>query len=308
MKLAAVLFVAFACSGAFASEPGQPLDCSDWVFVAPGLSVLPWSLPIAEDKLQYALLNARAAFDSTGQALQIKHCNDSVLCGGACANGLALMSNNDGVEAVIACLPQRSGSVPGSYDRAIEDISPFVNNSYPGVCRVPIPDNTGGPFPTCMRFDPAKGRLYFSFVAEGPGYVGPEAYNPVVQRCVFEGFSTLNDVVQTFTPEPAALGFRIPYLPEGMAGVDHFDTYWGNLAHPIDFTQAHPLQCDYPASAPHVGDYLTVGDTVPSPAPGQGVYYITSATYQGATRYGRKTTAGHLSGRDPSLLPVCALP
>jgi hypothetical protein len=41
------------------------------------------------------------------------------------------------------------------------------------------------------------------------------------------------------------------------------------------------------------------------PAPGHGVYYITAATYQRATRYGRQTTAGHLSGRDPALLPVC---
>ena len=94
-------------------------------------------------------------------------------------------------------------------------------------------------------------------------------------------------------------------MPEGMAGADHFDTYWGSLAHPLDFTQAHPLACDYPASAPHVGDYLTVPDTVPTPAPGQGIYYVTSATYQGATRYGRKTSNGHLTGRDPALLPAC---
>ena len=102
-----------------------------------------------------------------------------------------------------------------------------------------------------------------------------------------------------------ALGFRVPYMPEGMPAADHFDTYWGNLAHPLDFTQAHPLQCGYPAAAPHVGDYLTVADTVPTPAPGHGVYYVTAATYQGTTRYGRKTTAGHLSGRDPAALPVC---
>lgn len=61
----------------------------------------------------------------------------------------------------------------------------------------------------------------------------------------------------------------------------------------------------YPAAAPHVGDYLTVADTIPMPEPGQGVCYVTAATYQGATRYGRKTTAGHLSGRDPAVLPVC---
>jgi hypothetical protein len=54
-----------------------------------------------------------------------------------------------------------------------------------------------------------------------------------------------------------------------------------------------------------VGDYLTVADTVSTPAPGQGVYYVTAATYQGATRYGRKQTNGHMSGRDPALLPAC---
>ena len=74
---------------------------------------------------------------------------------------------------------------------------------------------------------------------------------------------------------------------------------------PLDFTNAHPLKCDYPAAPPHVGDYLTVADTVPTPAPGHGVYFVTAATYQGVTRYGRKTTAGHLSGRDPAVLPAC---
>jgi hypothetical protein len=43
----------------------------------------------------------------------------------------------------------------------------------------------------------------------------------------------------------------------------------------------------------------------PTPAPGQSSYYFTTATYQGATRYGRKRTNGYMSGRDPALLPVC---
>ena len=38
MRFAACLLVAFAYSGAFASEPGQPLDCSDWVSMKPGVS------------------------------------------------------------------------------------------------------------------------------------------------------------------------------------------------------------------------------------------------------------------------------
>ena len=58
------------------------------------------------------------------------------------------------------------------------------------------------------------------------------------------GFPTMFDILQTYTPQPAALGFRVPYMPEGMAGADHFDTYWGPLVHPIDFTQAHPCNAD----------------------------------------------------------------
>jgi hypothetical protein len=120
------------------------------------------------------------------------------------------------------------------------------------------------------------------------------------------GFPTLFDVVQTYTPPPSQLSFRVPYMPEGLGGADHFDTYWGPLTKPIDFTQAHPLQCGYPATPPHVGDYETVNDTLPTPTADSGYYYLTATTYQGQTRYGRKTSGGKLSGRDPSLLPACA--
>ena len=41
------------------------------------------------------------------------------------------------------------------------------------------------------------------------------------------------------------------------------------------------------------------------PRTGQGVYYVTAATYQGATRSDRKTTGVPLSGRDPAGLPGC---
>jgi hypothetical protein len=37
----------------------------------------------------------------------------------------------------------------------------------------------------------------------------------------------------------------------------------------------------------------------------QGVYYVTAATYQDATRFGRKAMGGHLTGRDPTLLLGC---
>ena len=61
----------------------------------------------------------------------------------------------------------------------------------------------------------------------------------------------------------------------------------------------------YPDMPPSVGDYLTVADTLPTPSPGQGYYYVTAATFQGETRYGRKAEGGQLSGRDPAVLPGC---
>ena len=50
--LPALLTVAVVCLlPAWASEPGEPLDCSDWVFLEPGLSCTPWvSFPCEEDE------------------------------------------------------------------------------------------------------------------------------------------------------------------------------------------------------------------------------------------------------------------
>ena len=93
-------------------------------------------------------------------------------------------------------------------------------------------------------------------------------------------------------------------MPEGFAAADYFDSYSGDLATVGDWSQAQPLQCDYPATAPAVGDYFEVADPLPDPAPGEGRYYVTSVTYQGDTRYGRKNIGG-LSGRDPGGLPGC---
>ena len=73
-----------------------------------------------------------------------------------------------------------------------------------------------------------------------------------------------------------------------------------------DWKQAQPLQCGYPATAPAVGDYLTVEDNLPPLESGQGRYYVTAVTHQGQTRYGRKSSGGVLSGRDPAVLPSCA--
>jgi len=290
MRVATVLLVAFACSGAFASEPGQPLDCSDWVFLRPGFSctdIVPFPCldPSGNTMLACNSNGFAAPIDNAGRQFfgRVDWVSDPLDCGGYSQPSHKRVSiwmlDGSGVQSLLAFQDERCG-VPGS------------GNSDQ------FSDNAGG---RSVTFDAVNGVLRIA--TDLYCYPG-NCYQSGSRLMAIHGFATLFDVLQTYTAQ-ASLGFRVPYMPEGMAGADHFDTYWGNLTHPLDFTQAHPLACDYPAAAPHVGDYLTVADTVPTPAPGQGVYYVTAATYQGATRYGRKTTAGHLSGRDPAVLPAC---
>jgi len=92
------------------------------------------------------------------------------------------------------------------------------------------------------------------------------------------GFATTFEILQTYTPTAGPLSFRVPYMPEGFQYADFFDTYYGDLATVGDWSQARPLQCGYPATPPSVGDYLTVEDTLPDPAPGAGRYYVTAVT------------------------------
>src|SRR5262245_60112237 len=159
-----------------------------------------------------------------------------------------------------------------------------------------LPPYGGG---SCVRFNPITGDLFFVFLTQGTNY------GPFPRWCVMHGLTTLYDVQQTFVPSANYFGFKVPVQPKGMPAADHFDTYWGPLAHPINFSAAQPLACGYPSTPPHVGDYLTVPDPLPDPAPGTGRYYVTSSTHQGQTRYGRKQFNGQMSGRDPAVLPTC---
>jgi hypothetical protein len=280
MRFAACLLVAFACSGALASEPGQPLDCSDWVIVAPGLTCRAYiPYPCHNNSgghFTACFRTPSGTGDNEGNTIWFGQDYYPGPCGFLLRH--SLYRSSDHGDELLAYVDERC-------------VDPVTNNI--DVLNI----NSLGFFPT-------QGRLQVAAVLYSTS-PSPLPYEQGYTALAFEGFATLFDIFQSFTPQLAALGFHVPAHPEGLAGANSFDTFWGPLAKPLDFTQAHPLACDYPATPPHVGDYLTVPDTVPTPAPGQGVYYVTSATYQGATRYGRKTTAGHLTGRDPALLPAC---
>ena len=151
-----------------------------------------------------------------------------------------------------------------------------------------------------QEFDAVRGRLYVPLSSHSTC----GGTNDTRWIAGIVGFATTFDILQTFTPTASNLGFRVPYMPGGFQFADFFDTFYGDLANVGDWSQAQPLQCGYPTTAPSVGDYVEIEDPLPDPAPGEGRYYVTAVTHQGERRYGRNNI-GALSGRDPAALPVC---
>ncbi len=148
-----------------------------------------------------------------------------------------------------------------------------------------------------LAVDLLRGRIYIAIYAGGS--------NPTAWILELSGLPRLFEIFQSYSAATSSLSFVSPSLPEGLEGADSFDTYYGPLVMPIDFAQAHSLDCGYPVSLPQTGDLLTVADTLADPLPGDGYYFVTAVNYQGQRRYGRKAMGGVLSGRDPTLLPAC---
>ena len=160
-----------------------------------------------------------------------------------------------------------------------------------------------------MLFDETHGRILIFFTSRCEGSEAAcEGSYAISHTLIFiEGFTTTFEILQTYQPTANEIGFRVPYMPEGFQYADYFDTYWGDLATVGDWSQAQPLQCGYPATPPSVGDYLTVEDNLPALAPGHGRYYVTAVHHEGQVRYGRKSSGGIRTGRDPAVLPECAI-
>ncbi len=299
-SVALVILVAFASSATWASEPGQPLDCSDWVITEPGLTCRPWApLGAVSDTSVFMARGSNLVVDNTGAMYALRH---TWLPPGPPNEFGGLLElvrlRPGGVEEVLAHISARH-SPNGTEDTIDPILSYYTTQAY--VTYYSMQTHS------ILSFDPVNGRLLIPLgVGCTPSSSCPPAYGGVTIHA-FEGFASLYEIQQSYTP-PSSIGYHVPAMPEGMPAADHFDTYWGDLAPRVDFTQAHPLQCSYPASPPRVGDYLTVADPLPNPGAGQGRWYVTAATYQGATRYGRTMANGHLSGRDPALLPACVQP
>jgi hypothetical protein len=132
-------------------------------------------------------------------------------------------------------------------------------------------------------------------------------YSPRLFRWAIAGFLTETEINLSYESPGGPLSSRVPQRPEGFRRVDYLDTFWGTVMQPLDLAAAQPLQCAYPASAPNPGDYLTIDAPVPIPTPGHAHYILTTVTYQGERRAGRRRSSGQLYGRDATRLPPCSI-
>jgi hypothetical protein len=291
-QLTFFLVLAVASLPVLASDPGEPLDATDVVVLMPGLSaataVPPDSDLCATDDagvFSWCLFGNGRETDNEGGLLGVRaeHLG-AVLCGTRQVERWRhrIVRLRNGTEETLAYIENRCGS----------------GNS----------GDVAGASGAGINFDDEYGRLYVNLTSTcdespPPGECGYGAKHWVLK---LDGFTTTFEILQTYQPTASEIGFRVPYMPEGFPAADYFDTYWGDLATVGDWSQAQPLQCGYPASPPSVGDYLTVEDDLPALEPGQGRYYVTAVHHQGQTRYGRKSSGGVLSGRDPAVLPGCS--
>ncbi len=271
---------------AFASNPGQPLDCSDWVFLEPGLSCAYWyQYPCPASLLWCVPPVTGSALDNLGRLYRVESAvlSQCPLPTNVSVQRHALIAFDGSSETVVAYIDERCNA---SYTDKL-DLSGGSTVFFEESGRLVLPRllSLGCTSSNC---GPAAG-----------------AYDSVEWGAMFVGFPTTFEILQTYRPTANQISFRVPYMPEGFAAADWFDTYYGDLATVGDWSQAQPLECGYPATAPSVGDYLTVEDNLPVLEPGQGRYYVTAVNYQGQRRYGRKSTGGVLSGRDPAVLPGC---
>ena len=123
----------------------------------------------------------------------------------------------------------------------------------------------------------------------------------------FSGFPTSVEVADSYIPTAASFAFSVSSHAGGAPGsrpLRHLLGPGHEAARPLTSPSPPVRLPGPPATGWGVPD---LPDSAPAPSPGNAVYYLTSVTYQGQTRAGRKALDGRLSGRDASRLPACTL-
>lgn len=150
--------------------------------------------------------------------------------------------------------------------------------------------------------DVTNGRIWILTMSY---YLGPSGKTPgTVGTVEISGLPTLFDTVLTFVPPGQSLSAVVPTHPDGFLAADSLQLWTGDLGTLPDWSQAESLACTADTN-PAPGQVVTVADTLPDPAWGQGRYYIAASQHGTDRRLGRQYVNGAFSARDPGALPVC---
>jgi hypothetical protein len=123
------------------------------------------------------------------------------------------------------------------------------------------------------------------------------------------GFPMMFDTLLTFIPGQQALNILTPAHPDGFRSADALQVWTGNVRSMPDWSQAEPLTCQAAAN-PVPRQIVSIADTLPDPAIGEGRYYLVASQSGADRRLGRQYVNGAFSGsspksRDPGWVSSC---
>ena len=188
---------------AWSSEPGERIDCSDWVFLSPGIqctTVVPYGDPNGDNDFRIRVSDDWSAMSNDGRfvAVRLKPTSNNATCGSTQVSLLRTeLVLSDGVnETILAYVDDRCGSTDGTIDRII-----------------PLQVGTVAAYWTPVIFDPIEGKLYANLQSYG------STYEEAVSLIRFSGFATLADVMPQGPPgHPGPIGPPGGDGPPGLVG------------------------------------------------------------------------------------------
>jgi hypothetical protein len=286
-----------------ASSLGQPMDCSDWTFTAPGFSCSVYGtvggLPSTSVFFQLASYAPGSDFivEGGGHILAVRFNIDRPSGCSSCAVGRTEIVETDGQGEVVIGYVEDRGSPPSNYD--------YVDHLRSLSCGMPCTAGYGI-VAHPVAFDPIGGRLLIpmqSFCTQTGSQDCP-SYSTSTWIAAISGFPKLFDTLLTFLPGGQTLVAVTPVMPDGFRSADSLQVWTGNVRTMPDWSQAQPLAC-MAASNPTPGQVVSVPDTLPDPAVGDGRYYLVGSVSGADRRLGRQYVNGAFSARQPATLPAC---
>ena len=201
MRLLLSAIVVIVCTGLLlASEPGEPLGCSDWVFLEPGLSC-----------------STEIAFP----------CEDATGFLTWCTGNSGIEADNVGGQIAVRVVPLQGvidcdfGPIQNAYRAELvrfDGVAEHVLGYVDGRCGPPASgtvDTLRGPSGMWqLVFDEEGGGLQVVMLPDCSGLAAPFdcQYGEGRTLIRIDGFTTTFEVLQTYQPTTNEISFRVPYI------------------------------------------------------------------------------------------------